>query len=133
MKYEKCPVCEEKLRNGICPMCGYDFNRLGQSRTLKDGHGDILTTDQKTNQPVYTHDEKRHPDFKSFKNTTTHKQVQKKVTYKNKSKEKKKSKKGMWAIIVIVIYLLQFLADIVPDLFYNIEDFISQILNGLNL
>ena len=91
MKYEKCPVCEEKLRNGICPMCGYDFNRLGQSRTLKDGHWDILTTDQKTNQPVYTHDEKRHPE-KSFKNRTSHKQVQKKVTYKNKSKEKKKSK-----------------------------------------
>ena len=130
MKYEKCPVCEEKLRNGICPMCGYDFNRLSQSRTLKDGHWDILTTDQKTNQPVYTHDEKRHP---AFKNTTSDKQVQKKVTYKDKSNGKKKSKKGKWAILIIVIYLLQFLVDVVPDLFYNIEDFISQILTGLNL
>ena len=35
MKYEKCPICEEKLRNGVCPMCGYDFNRLGRSRILK--------------------------------------------------------------------------------------------------
>lgn len=43
MKYEKCPICEEKLRNGVCPMCGYDFNRLGRSRILKDGHWDILT------------------------------------------------------------------------------------------
>ena len=37
MKYEKCPICEEKLRNGVCPMCGYDFNRLDRSRILKDG------------------------------------------------------------------------------------------------
>lgn len=126
MKYEKCPVCEEKLRNGICPMCGYDFNRLGQSRTLKDGHWDILTTDGKTNQPKYVHDEKRHPDFKNIKNT-------KKTTYKNTSQKKKKSQKGKWAIILVVIYLLQFLADVIPDFFYNIEDFINQILTGLNL
>ena len=65
MKYEKCPICEEKLRNGVCPMCGYDFNRLGRSRILKDGHWDILTTDKKTSQPKYIHDEKRHPDFKN--------------------------------------------------------------------
>lgn len=57
MKYEKCPICEEKLRNGVCPMCGYDFNRLGRSRILKDGHWDILTTDKKTSQPKYIHDE----------------------------------------------------------------------------
>ena len=61
MKYEKCPICEEKLRNGVCPMCGYDFNRLDRSRILKDGHWDILTTDKKTSQPKYIHDEKRHP------------------------------------------------------------------------
>ena len=66
MKYEKCPICEEKLRNGVCPMCGYDFNRLGRSRILKDGHWDILTTDKKTSQPKYIHDEKRHPDFKNY-------------------------------------------------------------------
>ena len=71
MKYEKCPICEEKLRNGVCPMCGYDFNRLGRSRILKDGHWDILTTDKKTSQPKYIHDEKRHPDFKNIKNTKT--------------------------------------------------------------
>ena len=56
MKYEKCPICEEKLRNGVCPMCGYDFNRLGRSRILKDGHWDILTTDKKTSQPKYIHE-----------------------------------------------------------------------------
>lgn len=28
MKYDKCPICNEKLKNGICPMCGYDFKRL---------------------------------------------------------------------------------------------------------
>lgn len=126
MKYEKCPICEEKLRNGICPMCGYDFNRLGNSRVLKDGHWDILTTNDKTNQPQYVHDEKRHPDLKKQKNT-------KKTTYKKSSKSKKKSPKGKWAIILIVIYLLQFLADVIPDFFYNIEDFINQILTGLNL
>ena len=91
MKYEKCPICEEKLRNGVCPMCGYDFNRLGRSRILKDGHWDILTTDKKTSQPKYIHDEKRHPDFKNIKNTKTQSmKTQRKIsTYKNK-KEKKK-------------------------------------------
>ena len=95
MKYEKCPICEEKLRNGVCPMCGYDFNRLGRSRILKDGHWDILTTDKKTSQPKYIHDEKRHPDFKNIKNTKTQsmKTQRKTSTYKNK-KEKKRSKKG---------------------------------------
>lgn len=94
MKYEKCPICEEKLRNGVCPMCGYDFNRLGRSRILKDGHWDILTTDKKTSQPKYIHDEKRHPDFKNIKNTKTQsmKTQRKTSTYKNK-KEKKRSKK----------------------------------------
>ena len=89
MKYEKCPICEEKLRNGVCPMCGYDFNRLGRSRILKDGHWDILTTDKKTSQPKYIHDEKRHPDFKNIKNTKTQsmKTQRKTSTYKNK-KEK---------------------------------------------
>lgn len=28
MKYDKCPICNEKLKNGVCPMCGYDFKRL---------------------------------------------------------------------------------------------------------
>lgn len=52
-------------------------------------------------------------------------------TYKNK-KEKKKSKKGMWAVIVFILYLLSFLADLVPEAFTHIKDFINQILNGLN-
>ena len=91
MKYEKCPICEEKLRNGVCPMCGYDFNRLGRSRILKDGHWDILTIDKKTSQPKYIHDEKRHPDFKNIKNTKTQsmKTQRKTSTYKNK-KEKRR-------------------------------------------
>lgn len=133
MKYEKCPICEEKLRNGICPMCGYDFNRLGNSRALKDGHWDIVTTDRKTKQPAYVHDEKRHKDFKNLTYNKTKKQnTQKKTTY-TKPKEKKKSKKGKLAIIFVVIYLLQILADVVPDLFSNIEDFLNQILTGFNL
>lgn len=28
MKYDKCPICNENLKNGVCPMCGYDFKRL---------------------------------------------------------------------------------------------------------
>ena len=50
---------------------------------------------------------------------------------KNK-KEKKRSKKGKWAVIVFILYLLSFLADLVPEAFTHIEDFINQILNGLN-
>ena len=51
--------------------------------------------------------------------------------FKNK-KEKKRSKKGKWAVIVFILYLLSFLADLVPEAFTHIEDFINQILNGLN-
>ena len=47
-------------------------------------------------------------------------------------KEKKRSKKGMWAVIVFILYLLSFLADLVPEAFTHIKDFINQILNGLN-
>ena len=47
-------------------------------------------------------------------------------------KEKKRSKKGKWAVIVFILYLLSFLADLVPEAFTHIEDFINQILNGLN-
>ena len=111
MKYEKCPICEEKLRNGVCPMCGYDFNRLGRSRILKDGHWDILTTDKKTSQPKYIHDEKRHPDFKNIKNTKTQsmKTQRKTSTYKNK-KEKKIKMSALFsrsnADISIIHYLI---------------------------
>ncbi len=31
----------------VSAQCGYDFNRLGRSRILKDGHWDILTTDKR--------------------------------------------------------------------------------------
>ena len=65
-------------------MCGYDFNRLDRARILKDGHWDILTTDKKTSQPKYIHDEKRHPDFKNIKNTKT----QSMKTQRKKSKQK---------------------------------------------
>lgn len=129
MKYEKCPICEEKLRNGICPMCGYDFKRLSQSRTLKDGHWDTLTMNRKTNQPAYVHDEKRHPDFKMRKNSTT-RSTQKTTNrgYK-KEKKKKKSKFGLWAIGVILIYLIDFLADIAPDFWDQIKHALNQIIS----
>lgn len=132
MKYEKCPICEEKLRNGVCPMCGYDFNRLGRSRILKDGHWDILTTDKKTSQPKYIHDEKRHPDFKNIKNTKTQsmKTQRKTSTYKIKKKRRDQKRKvgghRLYSLSVVI------LADLVPEAFTHIEDFINQILNGLN-
>lgn len=132
MKYEKCPVCEEKLRSGVCPMCGYDFNRLGQSRILKDGHWDILTTDQKTYQPKYIHDEKRHPDFKAFTNKKVQKKPAKKQKYKSISKEKKKAKNFFWALAVIVM-----IVSSISDLglssqdFHDIINFIKDILSSL--
>lgn len=131
MKYEKCPVCEEKLKSGVCPMCGYDFNRLGQSRISKDGHWDTLTTDQKTYQPKYIHDEKRHPDFKAF----TNKKVQKKPAKKQKysiSKEKKKAKNIIWVLVVLTA-----VASSISDLglssqdFHDIINFIKDILSSL--
>lgn len=52
-------------------------------------------------------------------------------TYKNKRKEEIKKRKK-WAVIVFILYLLSFLADLVPEAFTHIERFINQILNGLN-
>ncbi len=132
MKYEKCPVCEEKLKSGVCPMCGYDFNRLGQSRILKDGHWDTLTTDQKTYQPKYIHDEKRHPDFKSFTNRKVQKKPAKKQKYKSISKEKKKAKNFFWALAVIVM-IISSISDLglSSQDFHDIINFIKDILTSL--
>ena len=132
MKYEKCPVCEEKLRSGVCPMCGYDFNRLGQSRKLEDGHWDILTTDQKTYQPKYAHDEKRHPDFKSFTNQKAQKKPAKKQKYKSISNEKKKAKNIIWVLVALTA-----VASWISDLglssqdFHDIINVIKDILSSL--
>ena len=130
MKYEKCPICEEKLRNGICPMCGYDFKRLGQSRTMKDGHWDILTTDKRTNQPAYVHDEKRHPDFKRSKNTVaSSKRTRTTARGYKKEKKKKKSKWGIWAVGVVLIYLIDFLSDLAPEFLGDIKHILNQIIS----
>lgn len=132
MKYDKCPVCEEKLRNGVCPMCGYDFNRLGQSRTLKDGHWDILTTDQKTYQPKYIHDEKQHPDFKSFTNKKVQKKPAKKQKYKSISREKKKAKNFFW-ILAVVVMIVSSISDLglSSQDFHDMINFIKDILSSL--
>lgn len=113
-------------------MCGYDFNRLGQSRKLEDGHWDTLTTDQKTYQPKYIHDEKRHPDFKSFTNKKAQRKTAKKRKYKSISKEKKKAKNFFWAIGVIAV-----IVSSISDLglssqdFHDIINFIKDILSSL--
>lgn len=36
MKYDKCPICNENLKNGVCPMCGYDFKRLETGQRLEN-------------------------------------------------------------------------------------------------
>ena len=42
MKYDKCTICNEKLRNGVCPMCGYDFKRLERGEAVRTtGQGQI--------------------------------------------------------------------------------------------
>lgn len=113
-------------------MCGYDFNRLGQSRTLNDGHWDILTTDQKTYQPKYIHDEKRHPDSKTFNTNKAQKKPAKKQKYKSISKEKKKAKNIIWVLVALTA-----VASWISDLglssqdFHDIINFIKDILSSL--
>lgn len=59
MKYKKCPICDEKLRNGICPVCGYDFKRLEKKEVQQDRHWDVLEQDSRTKKPVFAHEEKK--------------------------------------------------------------------------
>lgn len=47
MKYKRCPICEENLRNGVCPMCGYDFKRLESGCKNPDLHRDVVKRDAK--------------------------------------------------------------------------------------
>ena len=56
MKYKKCPICDEKLRNGICPVCGYDFKRLEKKEVQQDRHWDVLEQDSRTKKPVFAHE-----------------------------------------------------------------------------
>ena len=59
MKYTKCPICDERLRNGICPVCGYDFKRLEKKADLGGRHWDVLKRDTRTKKPSFVHDEKK--------------------------------------------------------------------------
>lgn len=102
MKYEKCPICEEKLRKGICPMCGYDFNRLGQSRPLKDGHS----------------------DFKSVRNKKS-----KKPKYKSPSREKKKAKNFFWVIGIIAV-IISWISEISSQDLHDILSILKEIISS---
>lgn len=102
MKYEKCPICEEKLRKGICPMCGYDFNRLGQSKTSKEGH----------------------KDFKSVSNKKS-----KKPKYKSPSREKKKAKNFFWALGVIVV-IISWISEIPSQDLHDILGILKKIISS---
>lgn len=121
MKYTKCPICEEKLRNGICPMCGYDFTRLKQQNQMEKDHWDVLTRDQKTKVPVFAHDEKKHPS------ESKKKQKKKNNVYKQEKKKNRKISKIFIFILIAIIYLLSFLSEAAPEIFEHIKQMINHI------
>lgn len=117
MKYTKCPICEEKLRNGICPMCGYDFTRLKQQNQMEKDYWDVLTRDQKTKTPVFAHDKKKHSDENKKKNNV----------YKQEKKKNRKISKIFIFILIAIIYLLSFLSEAAPEIFEHIKQMINHI------
>ena len=85
MKYKKCPICSEKLKNGVCPMCGYDFKRLEYGKRREEAqHWDV----------------KRHPSGK------------KKVKRSTKRSIKKGRGKSVMVVLTAVFFLL---VEILPD------------------
>lgn len=92
MVYDKCPICDEKLENGVCPMCGYDFKRLE--------HG---------GKPLPVHDKKRHTSKAKKKSGKSPRQFR-----RNDFPVKKKKGKGK-SLVVVITAILFFLVDILPD------------------
>ncbi|MBS7007835.1 hypothetical protein [Anaerostipes sp.] len=69
MRYEKCPICNEKLKNGVCPMCGYDFKRLESAKRSGGGnHPDYRVRPNEEPKRFMTKQHKRaHRQFRTEK------------------------------------------------------------------
>lgn len=97
MKYKKCPICSEKLKNGVCPMCGYDFKRLEYGKRREEAqHWDV----------------KRHPSGK------------KKVKRSTKRSIKKGRGKSVMVVLTAVFFLL---VEILPDVGGSLIEQVQQV------
>jgi hypothetical protein len=119
MKYTKCPICDVKLKNGVCPMCGYDFKRLKSSGHSQNVHWDVLKRDTGTKKPVFVHDEKKcHKKQKKIRSPKA-----KKYDY-GEPKKKKGRLSGILAVLVI-------LAGIVPDLLTEVGPDVMNVVSNV--
>lgn len=127
MKYTKCPICDEKLRNGICPVCGYDFKRLEKKVDLGGRHWDVLKRDTRTNKPSFVHDEKKCGRSKKS-------QSKKPSLWKNNGRTRNR-KRGMSRqkankvvkILVVIMFLFGVLSIFGPAIMEGISDIKYQI------
>lgn len=129
MKYKKCPICDEKLRNGVCPVCGYDFKRLENTEEQPDRHWDVLEQDSRTKKPVFAHEEKKcgrkkkiRKQQNSYKRKTRTKQSARNRTYSKNSR-----KTGLIFLIVIILIF----SGILPAFGSMIFQGISEIKNEI--
>ena len=129
MKYERCPICDIKLKNGVCPMCGYDFKRLESAYHKEDWHWDILERDQKTQKPVFSHDKRK---------CKTNRRSSKPKNWKNRggtsaTSNKEKKKKGGIKWLTIIFIVISIFGDFLPDIMsaaYDIKDEIVYKITG---
>lgn len=127
MKYTKCPICDERLRNGICPVCGYDFKRLEKKADLGGRHWDVLKRDTRTKKPSFVHDEKKCGRSKksqtkkvsSWKNNG-------RTRNRNRAMSKQKANK-IFMILVVIMLLFGFLSIFGSVIVEEISDIKYQI------
>lgn len=127
MKYERCPICDVKLKNGVCPMCGYDYKRLEPEYQSQDRHWDVLERNQRTQKPVFSHDERKcKTDRKIGRSSAWNKRNQ-------TSSHGRKKKKGKVKWLVIIFAVLSILGDLLPGIMnvvYDIKDDIVYKITG---
>ena len=128
MKYKKCPICDEKLRNGICPVCGYDFKRLEKKEVQQDRHWDVLEQDSRTKKPVFAHEEKKcGKKKKSSKRTNSYKRQD---SYKRKTGRKSTGgnrKTGLILLVVIILLASGLLPALGSMVFQGVSDIKNEI------
>ncbi len=121
MRYDRCPICEEKLRDGVCPMCGYDFKRL-------DGAGQARPQFEQRMTPKYKRPEPSKNDQKKSRSARKQRAAADwnlKKTRRNFGKPKKKSRKAVIAIVIVIISLA---ADFLPDIVETVYEYKDQII-----
>lgn len=124
MRYKKCPICDEKLRNGVCPVCGYDFKRLEKKQNPESRHWDVLEQDPGTQEPVFVHEEKKCGKKKKDRKKWSRykKRMETQRVRRNTAERRNSRRTGLIILIVIILLVSGILPFIGNMVFQGISD-----------